>query len=59
MPLSPEITQRIKHAVAQGFDQQLDFTRQLIRFGSVRGAEHAVQDFIFRSEERRVGKECA
>ncbi len=53
MPLSPEITHRIKHAVAQGFDQQLDFTRQLIRFGSVRGAEHAVQDFIFRALRER------
>ena len=28
---------------------QIAFTQELIRFGSTRGAEHAVQDFVFRA----------
>jgi acetylornithine deacetylase len=39
---------RTIQSVKAGFAEQLDFTRDLIRFQSTRGAEHAIQDFVFR-----------
>lgn len=53
MKLSPELVQRIKHAVEAGFQEQLEFTRELVRFGSVRGAEHTIQDFVHRALRER------
>ncbi len=32
--------------VAAGFEAQIEFTKQLMRFASTRGAEHAIQDFV-------------
>ncbi len=49
MPLDKDLTERIKASVAEGFDDQVAFTQAMVRFGSVRGAEHAVQDFVFRA----------
>ena len=41
--------ERIIDSVKQGFADQIEFTKALVRFPSVRGAEHAIQDFVFRS----------
>jgi acetylornithine deacetylase len=49
MVLSTDLAEAIQNAVAEGFDEQIEFTRQLIRFPSVRGAEHTIQDFIYRA----------
>ena len=40
-------------AVDAGFDAQLAFTRDLVRFPSVRGQEHTAQDFIFEALKSR------
>jgi acetylornithine deacetylase len=49
MTLDPTLSDRITTSAAEGFDRQLAFTQDLVRFGSTRGAEHAVQDFVFRA----------
>jgi len=49
MTLEPRLRNRIFESVAEGFPEQIEFTKQLVRFPSVRGAEHAIQDFVFRS----------
>jgi acetylornithine deacetylase len=43
------VRDRIIEAVKQGFTDQIEFTKALVRFPSTRGAEHAIQDFVFRS----------
>jgi len=53
MTLDPALRARIVDAVAAGFDSQIAFTRDLIRFPSRRGEEHAVQDFMFRALRSR------
>lgn len=53
MALAPEIRDAIIASVEQGFDEQLAFTRKLVSFPSVRGAEHTVQDFVFQELGRR------
>jgi acetylornithine deacetylase len=53
MALSPDLTKRIMASVAAGFTEQLAFTQELMRFTSLRGAEHACQDFVFRELKRR------
>ncbi len=52
MPLDPNIRDRILSSVDQGFDEQIAFTQDLIRFPSTRGAEHVVQDFVFSRASR-------
>ncbi len=52
-PLDPTLAARIKASVEEGFAAQLDLTAELMRFPSQRGAEHAVQDFIFRAMRAR------
>lgn len=49
MSLDSGIRDRIVSSVDQGFGEQIAFTQDLIRFPSTRGAEHAVQDFVFRA----------
>src|SRR6202008_733589 len=49
IPIDPDLRQRIVESVREGFAEQIDFTKALVRFPSVRGAEHAIQDFVFRS----------
>lgn len=39
--------QCILDEIDRGFDQQIGFTQDLVRFPSVRGAEHTIQDFVF------------
>jgi acetylornithine deacetylase len=53
MPLDPSLAQRIKESVAAGFGEQLELTQALMRFPSLRGQEHACQDFVFREMARR------
>src|SRR5215208_4468211 len=50
----PDLHQNIISSVKEGFAEQIEFTKALVRFESTRGAEHAIQDFVFRSlkEER-------
>jgi acetylornithine deacetylase len=49
LPLPPELTARILASVEDGFADQIAFSQELIRFPSLRGDEHAIQDFIFRT----------
>lgn len=51
--LDPQLARRIKAAVAANFERQLDMTTALMRFPSTRGAEHAVQDYVFREMRAR------
>lgn len=44
--LSPDHAAAILAAVDSRFDQQIAFTQALVRFPSVRGQEHTVQDFV-------------
>jgi acetylornithine deacetylase len=48
MTLDADLRDKIIASVEAGFADQLAFTQELIRFPSVRGAEHTVQDFVFR-----------
>src|SRR5688500_549596 len=49
MTTGPDLCEKIIGSVEQGFAEQIEFTKALVRFRSVLGAEHAVQDFVFRS----------
>jgi acetylornithine deacetylase len=53
MTLDPKLRDQILASVEAGFDEQVAFTQDMIRFGSVRGAEHACQDFVFRALRAR------
>src|SRR5262245_4456868 len=54
VPLAPPLCEKILASVEAGFAKQVAFTQELIRFASVRGAEHTCQDFVFRAlRERR------
>lgn len=53
MALDAELTRRIKSAVEAGFAGQLELTKALMRFRSLRGEEHACQDFVFREMRGR------
>ena len=43
----------IAASVEAGFAEQIAYTQELMRFRSVRGAEHAIQDFVFRAFRSR------
>src|SRR4051795_7152742 len=49
MTATGNLREQIVESVKRGFEEQLEYTKALVRFESVRGAEHAIQDFIFRS----------
>ena len=49
MALEPSLRDRIVASVEQGFAEQIAFTQDLVRFRSLRGEEHAIQDFVFRA----------
>ena len=53
MPLDPALRDRILASVEAGFAEQIAFTQEMIRFGSLRGQEHACQDFVFRALKDR------
>ncbi len=47
MTLDAKLADKILDAVDSGFDKQVAFTQDLVRFPSVRGQEHTCQDFIY------------
>jgi len=47
--LDEKLAADILAAVAEGFEDQVAFTRELVRFPSLRGQEHTAQDFVFRA----------
>src|SRR5436305_406996 len=49
MNIEPSLRDRIMTAVNDGFAEQVAFTKALVGFPSQRGAEHTIQDFVFRS----------
>ncbi len=53
MPLDLALRDDILASVEAGFAEQIAFTQDLIRFPSLRGQEHACQDFVFRALRRR------
>jgi acetylornithine deacetylase len=53
MELDPHLRNAITGSVGEGFADQLAFTQEFVRFQSLRGCEHAVQDFVFRALKTR------
>jgi acetylornithine deacetylase len=51
--LDRELTTRIMNSVDDGFDEQVALTAELVKFPSVRGAEHTAQDFVAGEMRRR------
>ncbi len=53
MPLSAALQSSIADAVDAGFDAQLAYTRKLVGYASQRGAEFAIQDFLYNDYKSR------
>jgi acetylornithine deacetylase len=53
MKLDAKLTSDILAAVDAGFEAQVNFTEDLIRFPSLRGQEHTCQDFLFDQLKQR------
>ena len=53
MALDPRLAAEIEASVAEGFADQVAHTQALIRFASLRGAEHACQDYVFEQFRAR------
>ncbi len=53
MTLDSARTAAIARAVADGFAEQVAYTQGLVRFASLRGEEHAIQDFVFKQMRAR------
>jgi acetylornithine deacetylase len=51
--MTPEIEANILASVDALFDAQVKFTQELVRFPSLRGQEHTVQDFVFDALKTR------
>ncbi|MCK6450701.1 MAG: ArgE/DapE family deacylase [Alphaproteobacteria bacterium] len=51
--LDKELAARLMKAVDQGFDEQVAATAELVKFPSLRGAEHTAQDFVAAEMRRR------
>ena len=51
--LEPELVSPILRAVEKGFEEQIAFTEELVRFPSLRGQEHTAQDFVQRALSQR------
>ncbi|MET0605378.1 MAG: ArgE/DapE family deacylase [Beijerinckiaceae bacterium] len=51
--LSKDVRESILQSVDAGFDRQIEFTKQLVRFPSLRGNEAPVQDFVHAELARR------
>jgi acetylornithine deacetylase len=49
MKLDSNLRDRIIASVEKGFAEQVAFAQDLVRFRSLRGDEHAIQDFVFRA----------
>ena len=44
--LSAEVNKKIQDAVDLGFDKQIEFTQELVRYPTQRGQEHTAQEFM-------------
>src|SRR3954449_2006153 len=53
MPLDPSLRDHVIASVEAGLIEQIAFTQELVRFRSLRGEEHAIQDFVFRALRER------
>jgi acetylornithine deacetylase len=53
MSLESALRENIVASVEAGFAEQIAFTKQLVRFPSLRGEEHAIQDFVFQELRAR------
>src|SRR3954467_12904688 len=53
MALDPAFRDHVIASVEAGFVEQIAFTQELVRFRSLRGEEHAIQDFVFRALRER------
>jgi acetylornithine deacetylase len=57
MTFKPEIdlalADKIRSAVRNGMEDQIEFTMELVRKPSVRGQEHTAQDFLFKEMKAR------
>ena len=51
--LDDAVAADILAAVDTGFGDQIAFTRELVRLPSLRGQEHAAQDFVFDALRQR------
>jgi acetylornithine deacetylase len=51
--LDSELTASILKSVDAGFDEQIALTAELVKFPSVRGAEHTAQDFVAAAMRER------
>lgn len=51
--LDRALAAKIMNAVDEGFDEQVALTAELVKFPSVRGAEHTAQDFVAAEMRRR------
>lgn len=51
--LEEAVTDAITQAVHEGFERQLAFTQDLMRFASTRGQEHDVQAFVYDALDQR------
>jgi acetylornithine deacetylase len=51
--MTPDIEARILASVDALFDAQATFTQELVRFPSLRGQEHTIQDFVFDALKSR------
>jgi acetylornithine deacetylase len=51
--LDAELSTQISGSVAAGFEEQIAFTQDLVRFPSTRGNEHTVQDHMARAMRER------
>jgi acetylornithine deacetylase len=51
--LQEDLAKSITEAVGKGFDEQVEYTQKLIRYGGQRGEEKEVQEFVFKQYERR------
>ena len=51
--MNGDLHARVAAAVEAGFAEQIAYTQELVRFASLRGAEHAIQDFVFRAFRSR------
>ncbi|KAK3705221.1 hypothetical protein LTR37_013382 [Vermiconidia calcicola] len=52
-PLSEEAKAKITQSVADGFDEQIAYTQELIRIGGQRGHETDVMDWVFKQYNNR------
>jgi acetylornithine deacetylase len=52
-PIDETLRDAIQASVATGFGEQVAFTQDMIRLESLRGAEHAIQDHVFRALKAR------